>query len=120
MRKRKKIGRRRQILRNCILACIAMALLWVCAGCPPLTNHMMIETAARQNLLSAGDVIQESPNFIYVDCGDVVLRIRYEWRLLYYQIWGTDLMVYDETGQLVNVWEHVVKREQAQQNPIPA
>ena len=118
MRKRKERSRWRQILRNCILTVIAVVLLWACAGCPPLTKEMMIKTVARQNLLTAGEIIKETPDLIYIDCGDVVLLTQYRWYLLYYDIWGTYLMVYDESGQLVNVLEHMVKQETVQQNPI--
>ena len=95
MRKQKKLSRPKRVLRNCLLTVVALILLWAAGGFDPLTKEMVVQETLRQNLLSDGEVIHETPRFLYIDCGDVILRTEYQWYGLCYQVSEADVLEKD-------------------------
>lgn len=95
MRKRKMLSRPKRMLRNGVLTIVALILMWAAGGFDPLTKQAIVRETLRQNLMSEGEVIHETPHYIYIDCKDVILKVKYQWYGLWYQVSEADILEKD-------------------------
>ena len=83
-RGKKRMNRRMRIVRNLLLSCLIVGILWGMQGFPALNRTMLARQIARENLLAAPELLymERDGTFsrMYLRCGDCFLEASvYRW-----------------------------------------
>jgi len=97
MKKRAKWSRPKKTLRNWALVVMMAVALYMIGDFPALTKRALADEILRDNLMSDGEIIWEETNTysqerMYILSGDTVVAGSYNWHLLFYSRWESNIL----------------------------